>query len=131
MALPTYKDIVDLLKKGATIEAQEKIMELREAALEIQNENLILKQQIASLTAAQNLQDRLTYKKPFYEAKDNQNDKFCQRCYDVDRKAVRLQQVEPKYWRCIQCRNDFTEDGYDPSDPHDTDYTGRSPVTGY
>lgn len=28
MALPTYKDIVDLMKKGATVEAQEQIMAL-------------------------------------------------------------------------------------------------------
>ncbi len=30
---PTYKDIQELLKKGLTLEAQEKIMEWREAAL--------------------------------------------------------------------------------------------------
>lgn len=49
MALPSYKDIVDLLKKGATIEAQEKIMELRESALELQEENINLKHQVLEL----------------------------------------------------------------------------------
>ena len=49
MALPNYKDIVELLKKGATIEAQEKIMELREAALTIQEENIYLKNQVLEL----------------------------------------------------------------------------------
>lgn len=49
MALPRYKDIVDLLKKGATIEAQEKIMELREATLDLQEENISLKNQILEL----------------------------------------------------------------------------------
>ena len=49
MAIPQYKDIVDLLKKGATLEAQEKIMELREAALELQEENIGLKNQILEL----------------------------------------------------------------------------------
>lgn len=33
--LPKYKDITELIKKGATVEALEKIMELREAALEL------------------------------------------------------------------------------------------------
>ena len=28
--IPNYKDIVELIKKGATVEAQEKIMELRD-----------------------------------------------------------------------------------------------------
>jgi len=49
MALPSYKDIVDLLKKGATIEAQEKIMELREYALDLQEENMNLKNHILEL----------------------------------------------------------------------------------
>jgi uncharacterized protein with PIN domain len=49
MALPNYKDIVELLKKGATIEAQEKIMGIREAALELQEENISLKNQILEL----------------------------------------------------------------------------------
>jgi hypothetical protein len=47
--LPNYKDIVDLLKKGSTIEAQEKIMELREGALALQEENLNLKGRIQEL----------------------------------------------------------------------------------
>ena len=47
--LPNYKDIVDLIKKGSTIEAQEKIMELREGALGLQEENLELKAKIKDL----------------------------------------------------------------------------------
>ena len=50
MALPSYKDIAELIKKGATIEAQEKIMELRESALALQEENINLKNQILELS---------------------------------------------------------------------------------
>jgi hypothetical protein len=39
MPLPSYKDIIELVKTGATIEAQEKIMELRQSALDGQEEN--------------------------------------------------------------------------------------------
>lgn len=49
--LPRYKDIVDLLKKGSTIEAQEQIMSLREGALELQEENQELKEKIRILDA--------------------------------------------------------------------------------
>jgi len=38
MAIPTYKDIMDLLGKAVTIEAQEKIMELRSAAINLEDE---------------------------------------------------------------------------------------------
>ena len=49
MLLPSSKDIVELIKKGMTIEAQEKIMELREAALSLQEENINLKRQVLEL----------------------------------------------------------------------------------
>lgn len=49
MPLPNYKEIVDLLKKGATIEAQERIMELREAALALQEENIQLRNSVIEL----------------------------------------------------------------------------------
>jgi hypothetical protein len=39
MNLPSYKDIIELVKTGATIDAQERIMALRQAALELQEEN--------------------------------------------------------------------------------------------
>jgi len=47
--LPSYKEIIDLLKKGATLEAQEKILELRKLSLELQEENIELREKILSL----------------------------------------------------------------------------------
>lgn len=49
MKLPSYKSIAELIKKGATIEAQEKIMQLREAAVELQEENINLKNTVLEL----------------------------------------------------------------------------------
>lgn len=51
MALPSYKDILELLKAGATIEAQEKIMELRQEALTIQEDNIHLRNRVLELEA--------------------------------------------------------------------------------
>jgi hypothetical protein len=47
--LPRYKDIVELMKKGSTLEAQEQIMSLREGAIELQEENQELKNTIREL----------------------------------------------------------------------------------
>ena len=47
--LPKYKDIVELLKKGSTLEAQEQVMTLREGALELQEENQELKSKVREL----------------------------------------------------------------------------------
>jgi len=49
--LPKYREIIDLLKKGATVEAQEQIMALREGALELQEENFSLKEKVMGLEA--------------------------------------------------------------------------------
>lgn len=49
MAIPNYKDILELIKTGATIEAQEKIMELRQSALELQEENIRLRTRLSEL----------------------------------------------------------------------------------
>lgn len=49
MSIPSYKEIIELLKVGATIEAQEKIMGLRQSALEVQEENIELRTRILDL----------------------------------------------------------------------------------
>ncbi|HYA20452.1 MAG TPA: hypothetical protein VEG25_07400, partial [Burkholderiales bacterium] len=59
--LPRYQDIVELIKKGATVEAQEKIMELREMALELQEENVNLKSQVNELQQALKLKEQLRW----------------------------------------------------------------------
>jgi len=43
--IPSYTEIMDLVKKGRIFEAQEKIMELRASCLALQEENLTLQQQ--------------------------------------------------------------------------------------
>ncbi len=59
--IPSYKDIVDLIKKGATVEAQEKIMELRESALELQEENVSLRATIKELEDRLRIQGNLSF----------------------------------------------------------------------
>jgi Zn finger protein HypA/HybF involved in hydrogenase expression len=49
MAIPNIKEIFELIKKGATLEAQQKIIELKETAISLQEENLELKKENLSL----------------------------------------------------------------------------------
>ncbi len=127
--IPNYKDIVDLLKKGATVEAQEKIMELREGVLELQEENASLKSQIRELREQLQVRSHLDFEDGVYwlweedEAGDPsiKTGPFCQRCYDDENKLVRLQtksvpQVDVygasigpdvKYHTCLKCRSNY------------------------
>ncbi|MEL4441435.1 hypothetical protein AAEH88_19565 [Shewanella algae] len=107
--LPRYKDIAELVKKGATVEAQEKIMELREAALELQEENLELKERVRSLEKALSEKSKLVYEAPFYW-KDNGSERdgpFCQQCYDSSEKQIRLQDNGEDYWHCFTCKRGY------------------------
>lgn len=105
--IPSYKEIVDLLKTGATIEAQEKIMELRVASLELQEENMQLKKQLAEAEATLAVKQAVTWKPPFYWVKlgEKEDGPYCQKCYDTDRKLVRLQKNlnDETAWRGLAC----------------------------
>ena len=112
--IPKYKDIVDLIKKGATVEAQEKIMELREAALELQEENVELKSRIKGLEEELQIKETLEYSGSTYWLwkEDDAGDftikdgPFCQRCYDAEQKLIRLQDWN-EAWCCMNCEKTY------------------------
>lgn len=128
--IPNYKDIVDLIKKGATVEAQEKIMELREGALELQEENFSLKNQLKILEDKFRVRENLEFSGSvywLYEENDagdftNETGPYCQHCYDDETKLIRLQQVSindydtetgavtksgKHYYTCFKCKNSY------------------------
>jgi len=109
MALPGYKEIVDLVKKGATIEAQEKIMELREAAISLQEENLNLREELRELKAKLALKKELNFDGSVYwqGGGDERDGPFCPSCNDSKSKLIRLQEYFDKQWRCKVCHTRY------------------------
>lgn len=128
--IPNYKDIVELIKKGATVEAQEKIMELREGVLELQEENAALKAQIRELAEKLKIQGQLEFEESVYWLweEDESGDftvktgPYCQHCYDDQTKLIRLQKIalddydpstgtvqrsERHYFTCYKCKNNY------------------------
>ena len=112
MAIPTYKDIVELLKKGATVEAQEQIMKLREAVLELQEENVALKQKLREAEDALKLKDELQFDGAVYwrTQAGSRVGPFCPQCFDVEGKLVRLQS-SGDVWICTKDRMSFAKSG--------------------
>ena len=117
--LPHYKEIIDLTKKGSTLEAQEKIIELREAALNLQDENIGLREKIKELEKKQDLSKKVIWEKPHYWLKDgeNQDGPFCQKYYDVERKLIRMQGGNNDVWTCFQCNCTVRGPSYEPPEP--------------
>ena len=122
--LPRYKDIVELLKKGSTIEAQEQIMSLREGALELQEENQELKEKIRNLEIKlQNIEDwkaekaRYTLVNPWrgpaqvYALKESESNGelphfICTNCFQSARKTI-LTPIEGTgdvMFKCPHCK---------------------------
>ena len=118
--LPSFsvKDVTDLFKKGATIEAQEKIMELRQAALDLQEENIALRQQLRQLEQERDRDLSITKREAAYwtgDGTDPRHGPYCTHCYDVDRKLVLMPPLDAyaglSFWRCPHCKTDYDRRG--------------------
>lgn len=111
MAIPRYKDIIELIKKGSTLEAQEKIMELRESALELQEENLSLKEELLTLKKEVATNKSLVFSNGVYwkQLDDGKQDgPFCPKCYDTNKNnpLVRMHRDGDGWW-CYTCNLGF------------------------
>ena len=115
MGIPKYQDIIDLLRNGLTVEAREKILELREAALRLEEENLALKEKLRLVDAESEVCREMFFDRGVYwlrrptEDGTNLIGPFCQVCHDREKKPVRLHRRNAPGggWYCAVCRNDF------------------------
>jgi hypothetical protein len=114
--LPDYKEITELLKRGLTLEAQEKIMELRVGALELQEENLKLRERVKQLEAELTISRDLVFEPRtglywFQNADGSRDGPFCAVCCDEHKRLARLhdgrQRAAETRWLCMVCHNTF------------------------
>ncbi|MGH7240051.1 MAG: hypothetical protein ACREHG_08300 [Candidatus Saccharimonadales bacterium] len=113
--------IVDLVKKGLTIEAQEAIAQLRSKVVDLAGENADLRhelnelrQQIRDLEATHKLEAELKFDGTVYRrTSDDENARgpFCQVCYDEHKRLSRVTFVRHPAtgdkWFCHVCKNNF------------------------
>ena len=124
-SLKTATDIAKLIKdSGSSLEQAEiklqiaeLISALAEAKLEIAGvqSDLIEKDSvIASLNEQLALRKNVVWEKPYYWLEDGENrdGPYCQRCYDVDQRLVRLQGGGKNAWNCRSCKNTYTDANY-------------------
>jgi regulator of replication initiation timing len=77
----TARTVGELVKKGMTVELQEKIMQLREEALGLQEENLRLKKENRELKERIELQQKVKRKKTVYW-REGDEEPLCPYCYE-------------------------------------------------
>lgn len=117
--LPTYKEILDLIKKGSSFEAQEKIAQLREEILLLREKNHELTNQVHELETKLEQKGKLHWDGLSYWLQDDDTNKkdgpYCQRCFDTEQKLIRLQRTElydSPYWVCLECKNNYYPSGF-------------------
>jgi hypothetical protein len=60
--------------------------------------------------------EKLKWEKPFYWRIDDEkkDGPFCQKCYDSNKKLIRLQEGGNDVWRCFSCKSTFRGPRYNP-----------------
>ena len=66
MAIPTFRDLVAMLGKTLTIEAQQTIMALQEEHLNLREQNNQLREENAKLKQLAEVKKKLQYEAPYY-----------------------------------------------------------------
>ena len=94
MELPNYKEIGGMIQKSFTLDAQALILKWKEDALRHQAEIIELKDKVKALEETADISDRVVWERPFYwltKGGHERDGPYCQRCWDVDKKPIRLQ----------------------------------------
>ena len=114
--VPSYTELAAFFKDGFTPEAQEKIMELRQSLLALQQENAELQRRIRELEALDPSAPparKFVYDKGVYWTMEHgtRNGPFCPACQDSAGKLVRLHYhhtgTPGVYWVCKACHQQW------------------------
>jgi hypothetical protein len=118
----TTKELIDLAKKGATIELELKLVQMQERELELREEIVKLKTEITNLKSTSNNDDNLNLIDGVY-FKDSKA--YCQVCWDSEKKLINLQSSEEAgfdeyerhinnftVYKCLKCQAVYSHEHF-------------------
>jgi len=125
-SIKNASDIAKLIKEsGASLEKAEvklKLAELVEALAEAKMETASIREvllekddELRRLKSEIEIKDKIIWENPYYflingDVKDGP---FCQRCYDSEKKLIRLQSPGRNgYWECKECNSGYKDSTY-------------------
>ena len=89
--ISTTKELIELAKKGATIELELRLVQMQEVELELREEIVRLKSEVLGLKNTKNNDLTINLIDGVYFKGDQA---FCQVCWDSDKKLINLQSHE-------------------------------------
>ncbi len=112
--IDNVKDILKLIKKYDDAEIYQKIVDLRDEIFKLKEDNLNLKEKIKNLIQEKKISEKMVFETPFYWKVDGdkKDGPYCQKCYDDDKKLIRLQALKNGYWQCCVCKNYYIDPSY-------------------
>ena len=115
--ISTTKDLIELAKKGATVELEIRLVRMQETELELREEIVKLKTELVNIKEAEKTKELLEFRDGIY-IKDNV--RYCQLCWDSKNTLVRLQEHEHQniddfdrvytngiYYECLNCNSTY------------------------
>ena len=117
------KNIAELVKKYNDTELYQKIVDLSYEIFDIRDENLRLKEKISKLEKKESIEKELFFNGTYYQQKviiDEQEiikGIFCPKCWDDEKKLMRLQGNKNDMWQCPKCKIFYYGDNYRNSQP--------------
>ncbi|HAN10104.1 MAG TPA: hypothetical protein DCP90_05785 [Clostridiales bacterium] len=111
------KDAASIVQKADNIELYQKILDIQASALELQEENINLKNKVRELEKRKNIEDSLEFRENAYYKKleDNKEDgPFCSACWDKDKRLTRMHSINDGTvvkFACSVCNCRVYEDG--------------------
>ncbi len=115
--LSDSKDIYELFRKAGNVEAQEKIMALREEHLRLKEECLQLREDNQHLKSRIETEASYRFESPYYwkiASDGNEEGPYCQVCKDGSGKGIRLQPRSSSrgWWDCKNCGHHLIDSNY-------------------
>jgi hypothetical protein len=114
--IDNIKDIAELIKKYNNVELNQKIVDLYGEIFELKEDNLKSKEKIKFLEKEKEINEKIVFESPFYWLKDDEkkDGPYCQKCYDDNKKLIRLQDLKNGAWECLACKNIVADSSYNP-----------------
>ena len=108
--LEYFRAAFELAKNAQSVELQRELLEMQEEYNTLRDQNIALKERVKELEASQALATDLTYRDSAYYLRGGpgEDGPFCQRCWDVDKRLVRVQIGSGSLRYCAQCQLEST-----------------------
>ena len=100
-AIDTLKELGTLVQKLDNLELLKRMVELQEQVFSLVTENQELRRESQRLSEQLAQRDQMEFRQNSYWKRDE--GPFCSRCFDVERKSVRMLKSEECYPQCPNC----------------------------